>query len=145
MLRFSEKFSPRSPIETFRWQWCWWHRYVGDFMTDFRCWLQNQYTDLPILGNRPSDSRYFWWSAFEHQLICASGEYHKRTNTISLIVVKCSEIATWRERNARTENITDLMFFRRLIMATSRIFGSKIRIFFDLVIRFSVFLRSFWW
>ena len=28
-----------------------------------------------------------------------------------LIVVKCSEIATWRERNARTENITDLMFF----------------------------------
>ena len=27
------------------WQWCWWHRYVGDFMmvTDLRCWLQNHY------------------------------------------------------------------------------------------------------
>ena len=27
------------------WQWCWWHRYVGDFMmaTDFRCWWQNHY------------------------------------------------------------------------------------------------------
>ena len=26
-----------------RWQLCWWHRYVGDFMkvTDFRCWWQN--------------------------------------------------------------------------------------------------------
>ena len=29
----------------FRWQWCWWHRYFGDFMmvTDFRCWWQNHY------------------------------------------------------------------------------------------------------
>ena len=28
-----------------RWQWGWWHRYVGDFMmvTDFRCWWQNHY------------------------------------------------------------------------------------------------------
>ena len=28
-----------------RWQWCWWHRYVGDFMmvTDLRCWWQNHY------------------------------------------------------------------------------------------------------
>ena len=28
-----------------RWQRCWWHRYVGDFMmmTDFRCWWQNHY------------------------------------------------------------------------------------------------------
>ena len=27
----------------FRWQWCWWHRYVGDFMvvTDFRCWAES--------------------------------------------------------------------------------------------------------
>ena len=27
------------------WQWCWWHRYVGDFMmvTDFICWWQNHY------------------------------------------------------------------------------------------------------
>ena len=27
------------------WQWCWWHRYVGDFMmvTDFRYWWQNHY------------------------------------------------------------------------------------------------------
>ena len=27
------------------WHWCWWHRYVGDFMivTDFRCWWQNHY------------------------------------------------------------------------------------------------------
>ena len=27
------------------WQWCWWHRYVGNFMmvTDLRCWLQNHY------------------------------------------------------------------------------------------------------
>jgi len=26
-------------------QWCWWHRYVGDFMmvTDLRCWWQNLY------------------------------------------------------------------------------------------------------
>ena len=30
---------------TIRWQWCWWHRYVGDFMmvTDLRCWWQNHY------------------------------------------------------------------------------------------------------
>ena len=30
---------------TKRWQWCWWHRYVGDFMmvTDFRCWWLNHY------------------------------------------------------------------------------------------------------
>ena len=29
----------------FRWQSCWWHRYVGDFMmgTYFRCWWQNHY------------------------------------------------------------------------------------------------------
>ena len=28
-----------------RWQWCWWHRYVGDFMmvTELRCWWQNHY------------------------------------------------------------------------------------------------------
>ena len=28
-----------------RWQWCWWQRYVGDFMmvTDSRCWWQNNY------------------------------------------------------------------------------------------------------
>ena len=27
------------------WQWCWWHRYVCDFMmvTDLRCWWQNHY------------------------------------------------------------------------------------------------------
>ena len=27
------------------WQWCWCHRYVGDFMmvTDLRCWWQNHY------------------------------------------------------------------------------------------------------
>ena len=27
------------------WQWCWWQRYVGDFMmlTDLRCWWQNHY------------------------------------------------------------------------------------------------------
>ena len=27
------------------WQWCWWHRYVGNFMmmTDLRCWWQNHY------------------------------------------------------------------------------------------------------
>ena len=31
--------------ETFWWQWCWLHRYVGDFMivTDMRCWWQNHY------------------------------------------------------------------------------------------------------
>ena len=30
-----------------RWHWCWWHRYVDDFMmvTDFRCWCQNHYVD----------------------------------------------------------------------------------------------------
>ena len=30
-------------IELWRWQWCWWHRYVGDFMmvTVYRCWWQN--------------------------------------------------------------------------------------------------------
>ena len=29
------------------WQWCWWHRYLGDFMmvTDLRCWWQNHYVD----------------------------------------------------------------------------------------------------
>ena len=29
----------------FRWQWRWWHRYVGHFMmvTDFRSWWQNHY------------------------------------------------------------------------------------------------------
>ena len=27
------------------WQWCWWHRYVGDFtmVTDLRCWWQNHF------------------------------------------------------------------------------------------------------
>ena len=27
------------------WQWCWWQRYVGDFMmvTDLICWWQNHY------------------------------------------------------------------------------------------------------
>ena len=27
------------------WQWCWWHRYVSDFMiiTDLRCQWQNHY------------------------------------------------------------------------------------------------------
>ena len=27
------------------WQWCWWHRYAGEFMmvTDLRCWWQNHY------------------------------------------------------------------------------------------------------
>ena len=30
-----------------RWQWCWWHPYVGDFMmvTDFRYWWQNYFVD----------------------------------------------------------------------------------------------------
>ena len=38
-----------------RWQWCWWHRYVGDFMmvTGLRCWLQNHYVgDFPNVLNR---------------------------------------------------------------------------------------------
>ena len=28
-----------------RWQWCWWHRDIGDLMMviDFRCWWQNHY------------------------------------------------------------------------------------------------------
>ena len=34
-----------SQQQRFRWQWCWWHRYVVDFMmvTDLRCWCQNYY------------------------------------------------------------------------------------------------------
>ena len=38
-----------------RWQWCWWHRYIGDFMmvTDFRCWWQNHYVgDFSNVLNR---------------------------------------------------------------------------------------------
>jgi len=34
------------------WQWCWWHRYIGDFMmvTDFRCWWQNHYvSDFSVM------------------------------------------------------------------------------------------------
>ena len=29
-----------------RWQWCWWHRYVGDlmFITILRCWWRVQWT-----------------------------------------------------------------------------------------------------
>ena len=41
-LRFISKFFPKK----YRWwQWCWWHRYVGDFMmvTDLKCWWQNHY------------------------------------------------------------------------------------------------------
>jgi len=34
-----------SSVTEDRWQWCWWHPYVGDFMmvTNFRCWWQNHY------------------------------------------------------------------------------------------------------
>ena len=41
-----------------RWQWCWWHRFVGDLMmvTIFRCWWHKKYIgdifryvgDIPI-------------------------------------------------------------------------------------------------
>ena len=39
-----------SPTLNSRWQWCWWHHYVGDFMmvTVFRCWSQNYYVGSQI-------------------------------------------------------------------------------------------------
>ena len=35
-------------IQYGRWQWCWWHRYVDDFMmvTNLRCWWQNHYAGV---------------------------------------------------------------------------------------------------
>ena len=41
LLDFSEFHS----VHKKGWQWCWWHRYVGDIMmvTDFICWWQNHY------------------------------------------------------------------------------------------------------
>ena len=32
-------------FQKIQWQWCWWQRYVGDFMmaTDLRCRWQNHY------------------------------------------------------------------------------------------------------
>ena len=49
-----------------RCQWCWWHRYVGDFMmvTDLRCWWQNHYVGdffryVGVLNRSPS-----WWPTF---------------------------------------------------------------------------------
>ena len=52
-----------------RWQWCWWHRYVGDFMmvTDFRCRWQNHYVGdffryvgdfLNVLNRSPTSKSY---------------------------------------------------------------------------------------
>ena len=40
------------------WQWCWWHRYVGDFMmvTDLRCWWQNYYVPMFKMTNMPNRS-----------------------------------------------------------------------------------------
>ena len=56
-----------STIAEYRWQWCWWHRYVGHFMmvTDLRCWWQNHYVgdfvryvgDFPNVLNRSSTSQ----------------------------------------------------------------------------------------
>ena len=41
----SRKLVSESWEQSKGWQWCWWHRYIGDFMmvTDFRCWWQNHY------------------------------------------------------------------------------------------------------
>ena len=46
--------SDRSQLRKWGWQWCWWHRYVGDFMmvTDLRCWWQNHYV---------GDFSVIWW------------------------------------------------------------------------------------
>ena len=54
------------------WQWCWWYRYVGDFMmvTDLRCWWQNHYVgdffhyvgDFLNVLNRSSTS----WIGHQH-------------------------------------------------------------------------------
>ena len=54
------------------WQWCWWHRNVGDFtmVADFRCWWQNHYVGdffrcvgdfLDVLNRSPSS-----WIGHQH-------------------------------------------------------------------------------
>ena len=61
-----------------RWQWCWSHRYVGDFMmvTDLTCWCQNHYvSDLfryfgdiyNVLNRSPTSQichQHFWSSTY---------------------------------------------------------------------------------
>ena len=53
----------------FRWQWCWWQRYVGDFMlmTDLRCWWQNHYVD---------DFFFVMLGIFSMYLICHQHRCH---------------------------------------------------------------------
>ena len=48
-----------------RWQWCWWQRYLGDFMmlTDLRCWWQNHYVGDFVSNIRHQHRCHLWNSS----------------------------------------------------------------------------------
>ena len=48
LLRNLESLKGQLLSDVFWWQWCWWHRYVSDFMivTDLRCLCQNHFLAL---------------------------------------------------------------------------------------------------
>ena len=73
-----------------RWQWCWRHRYVGDFMivTDFRCWWQNHYVGdffhyvrdfINVLNQSPT-----FWIGHQHLKLLTNTFGLKHTSPTSM-------------------------------------------------------------
>ena len=87
-----------------RWQWCWWHRYVGDFMmvTDFRCWWQNHYvgdffryvSNFLNVSNRSPTS---WIDHQHHKLVTNTFGLQHRCNPSDTDSDKImsSDMVTW--------------------------------------------------
>ena len=72
------------------WQWCWWHRYVGDFMmvTDFRCWWQNHYVSdffryvgdfLNVLNRSPTS-----WIGHQHLKLVTNAFGHQHRGNLAV-------------------------------------------------------------
>ena len=83
--------------EIFRWQWCWWHRYVSDFMmvTDFRCWWNHYVGDcfryvgdfLNVLNRSPTS-----WIGHQHlKLVTSTFGLQHLSPTSMLQIFRCNE------------------------------------------------------
>ena len=105
------------------WQWCWWHRYVGDFMmvTDLRCRWQNHYVgdffryvgDFPNILNWSPTS----WIGHQHiKLVTKTfGLQHRchRLNWTKIKVVNSLKVVQnfWTKVEIRKIWINGLIYF----------------------------------
>ena len=122
------------------WQWCRWHRYIGDFMmvTDLRCWWQNHYVGdfLNVFNQSPTSQtchQHIWFSTSVTNIdVTLHWAFFTRAADQFLNSSVRTFLPVWQTYQWKSAVFTVFVRFCRIEMTLSRILNDFIEIIYQL-------------